>query len=109
MGEGQPATGAVRGRERVTGARADGPRVALYATAWCGYCAAARALLHQKGIEFSEIDVDEDPKLRQEMLERSGRRTVPQVFVGEQHIGGYDDLMSLDRSGELDALLAGAR
>ena len=85
-----------------------GPRVALYATAWCGYCAAARALLRQKGVEFREIDVDEDPKLREEMHSRSGRRTVPQVFIGEQHIGGYDDLKALDLSGELDGLLAGA-
>ncbi len=85
-----------------------GPRVALYATAWCGYCAAARALLRQKGVEFREIDVDEDPKLREEMLARSGRRTVPQVFIGEQHVGGYDDLKALNLSGELDRLLAGA-
>ncbi len=88
-------------------ARAADPRITLYATAWCGYCAAARALLHQKGMEFTEIDVDEDPKRREEMIARSGRRTVPQVFVGDQHIGGYDDLKALERSGKLGAVLAG--
>jgi glutaredoxin 3 len=77
----------------------------MYATAWCGYCARARALLESKNVPFDEIDVDASPRARAEMMTRSGRRTVPQIFIGETHVGGCDELMQLEASGELDPLL----
>lgn len=81
--------------------------IVMYSTAWCGYCQRARNLLERKGAEIREIKIDEDATERTVMLERSGgRRTVPQIFIGERHVGGYDDLAALDRSGELDKLLA---
>jgi len=86
---------------------ADAPLVTMYATGWCGYCARARALLERKGVRWHEIDVD-DPARRTEMTARSGRHKVPQIFIGEHHVGGSHELAALDRSGELDALLAGA-
>jgi glutaredoxin 3 len=80
--------------------------VTMYSTAFCGYCTRARALLDRKGVSVHEIKVDEDPADREAMLKRSGgRRTVPQIFIGERHVGGYEDLAALDRSGELDRLL----
>lgn len=81
------------------------PKVVMYATRWCPYCARARRLLQSKGIEFEEIDVEDRPEARAEMIERSGRRTVPQIFIGSRHIGGSDDLYALDASGGLDPLL----
>ena len=84
------------------------PAVLLYVTGWCPYCERARGLLAKKGVEFTEIDVDEDGKLREEMIARSGRRTVPQIFIGDRHVGGCDDLFALDSSGELDRLIQGA-
>ena len=84
------------------------PAIVLYVTGWCPYCQRARALLAKKGLEFTEIDVDEDGKLREEMIARSGRRTVPQIFIGDEHVGGCDDLLALDGSGELDRLIQGA-
>jgi glutaredoxin 3 len=83
------------------------PDVVIYLAGWCPYCQRARGLLTQKGIQFREIDVDDDPKLREEMIARSGRRTVPQVFIGEKHVGGCDDLFALDGTGELDRLIQG--
>jgi glutaredoxin 3 len=80
--------------------------VVMYSTSYCGYCMRARSLLERKGVAIHEIKVDEDMRERQIMMERSGRRTVPQIFIGERHVGGYDDLAALDRSGELDQLLA---
>lgn len=81
--------------------------IVMYSTAWCGYCQRARNLLERKGAAFREIKIDEDTNERAVMLERSGgRRTVPQIFIGERHVGGYDDLAALDRAGELDKLLA---
>ena len=81
--------------------------IVMYSTAWCGYCQRARNLLERKGVQYREIKIDEDTKEREVMLQKSnGRRTVPQIFIGERHIGGYDDLAALDRSGELDKLLA---
>lgn len=79
----------------------------MYATGWCPYCARARKLLAGKGVEWHEIDVEAEPGRRAEMIERSGRRTVPQIFVGDRHVGGSDDLQDLDRQGELDRLLGG--
>jgi glutaredoxin 3 len=83
------------------------PEVAIYLTGWCPYCQRARALLSKKGVQVREINIDDDPKLREEMIARSGRRTVPQIFIGEQHVGGCDDLMALDARGELDRLIQG--
>ena len=80
--------------------------IVMYSTAWCGYCQRARNLLERKGAAFREIKIDEDMKERDVMMQRSGRRTVPQIFIGERHVGGYDDLAALDRAGELDKLLA---
>jgi glutaredoxin 3 len=82
------------------------PDIVMYSTAWCGYCQRARNLLERKGVAVREIKIDEDVSERETMLKRSGgRRTVPQIFIGERHVGGYDDLAALDRSGELDTLL----
>ena len=84
----------------------DTPDIVMYSTAWCGYCQRARSLFERKGVAVREIKVDEDAKDREAMLQRSGgRRTVPQIFIGERHVGGYDDLAALDRAGELDKLL----
>ena len=83
------------------------PAIVVYASGWCPYCARARALLEKKGLAITEIDV-EDGKLREEMIARSGRRTVPQIFIGEKHVGGCDDLLALEGSGELDRLIQGA-
>ena len=80
-------------------------KVEIYTTQWCPYCSAAKSLLAQKGVAYDEIDA-EDPEVRSAMVRRAnGRRTVPQIFIGERYVGGYDDLAKLDRSGELDTLL----
>ncbi len=84
----------------------DKPKVVMYATAWCPYCNRARALLQAKGVAYTDIDVEQVPGARDEMRARSGRNTVPQIFIGELHIGGYDDTRALDQKGELDKLLA---
>jgi glutaredoxin 3 len=87
----------------------DAPDIVMYSSGWCGYCARARALLESKGVSFREIKVDEDMAERQAMVSRSGgRRTVPQIFIGDRHVGGFDDLYALDKAGELDTLLSGA-
>ncbi|MEJ6813006.1 MAG: glutaredoxin 3 [Octadecabacter sp.] len=84
------------------------PTVELYTTQICGFCHAAKRLLTSKGVSFSEIDVMADPVRRAEMLQRAnGGRTVPQIFIGEMHVGGNDDLQALERAGKLDALLKG--
>jgi glutaredoxin 3 len=82
------------------------PEVVLYTTTWCPYCVRAKALLRRKGATFREVNVEEVPGAREEMEARSGRMTVPQVFVGEVHVGGCDDLHALDQAGGLDRLLA---
>ena len=82
------------------------PKITMYATDYCPYCQRAEALLKGKGVAIDRIDVEADPARRTEMVERSGRRTVPQIFIGDRHIGGCDDLVALDRSGGLDPLLA---
>jgi len=84
------------------------PAVTLYVAGWCPYCQRAVGLLTQKNVAFREIDVDEDQNFREEMIARSNRRTVPQIFIGDRHIGGYDDLCALESSGELDRLIQGA-
>lgn len=81
----------------------------MYSTSWCGFCERARGLLRRKGVEFREILLDETPKERETMMHRSGgRRSVPQIFIGDRHVGGYDELAALDRAGELDQLLGRA-
>jgi glutaredoxin 3 len=81
-------------------------KIVMYTTRWCPYCKAAKALLTRKGREWEEVDVEADPARREEMVKRSGRRTVPQIWIGERHVGGYDDLAALDAAGQLDPLLA---
>ena len=82
------------------------PEIVMYSTTWCGYCQRARGLLQRKGVEVREIKVDEDPGQRDVMITKSGgRRTVPQIFIGERHVGGYTDLIALDQSGELNDVL----
>lgn len=81
-------------------------KVTIYTRPFCGYCARALALLESKGADFEEIEAGMDPELRREMMDRSGRTTFPQIFVGDQHIGGCDDMLALDRDGKLDPLLA---
>ncbi|MDH4215963.1 MAG: glutaredoxin 3 [Gallionella sp.] len=82
-------------------------KVVMYSTAVCPYCIRAENLLQRKGVQMIEkIRVDLQPELRVEMMEKTGRRTVPQIYIGDKYVGGYDDLAALDRSGELAALLA---
>jgi glutaredoxin 3 len=80
--------------------------VRVYSTAFCPYCVMAKRLLDGKGVAYEEIRVDQDLERRDEMMQLSGRRTVPQIFVGQTHVGGFDDLSALDRAGGLDPLLA---
>ena len=82
-------------------------QVRIYTTRTCGYCVAAKNLLANKGLAYDEIPVDGDYALRRELVVMSGRHTVPQIWLGETHIGGYDDLRRLEQQGELDRLLAG--
>lgn len=81
------------------------PEVLMYCTHACPYCQMAVRLFEKKGISISKIQVDEEPEKRQEMLDRTGQRTVPQIYIGDQHVGGYMDLAELDMDGELDMLL----
>ncbi|MBZ8117888.1 glutaredoxin 3 [Roseovarius sp. LXJ103] len=81
--------------------------VEIYTSPLCGFCHAAKRLLSQKGVNFSEVDIAREPARRAEMMQRAnGGRTVPQIFVGDVHVGGCDELYALDRAGKLDALLA---
>ncbi len=83
-------------------------QVEMYTAPLCGFCAAAKRLLASKGVTFTEIDLGREPARRSEMMDRAGgRHTVPQIFVGETHVGGCDDLFALDRAGKLDTLLKG--
>lgn len=95
-----------RGEQGVT---AVAPKVVLYGTRFCPYCVAARQLLKRKGAPFEDIAVDSDRALRREVMARSGRDTVPQIWIGATHVGGYDDISELDRRGELDRLLRGEK
>lgn len=82
-------------------------KVKMYSTASCPFCIRAEALLKSKGVaDIEKLRVDIDPQLRNEMMEKTGRRTVPQIYVGDTHVGGCDDLVALDRAGKLDSLLA---
>jgi len=83
-------------------------KVIMYTTAVCPYCVNAERLLKSKGVtEIEKIRVDLDPERRVEMMQKSGRRTVPQIWIGDRHVGGFDDMHALDQAGQLDALLAG--
>ncbi|WP_456444353.1 glutaredoxin 3 [Thiolapillus sp.] len=81
------------------------PRVVVYSTAMCPYCVRAKSLLQSKGVEYEEIRVDLDRDLMVEMMQRSNRRTVPQIFIDDFHVGGFDDMAQLDAYGKLDPLL----
>ena len=81
------------------------PVIRIYTTRWCGYCAAARELLDEKGVQYEVIDVGFNKNLRREMTELSGHQTVPQIFIDSQPVGGYDDIAALDASGKLNAML----
>lgn len=83
------------------------PNIVIYSTSWCGFCARARKLLKSKGASFQDIDIEESAASREEMERRSGRTSVPQIFIGERHVGGCDDLYALDAAGGLDPLLKG--
>jgi glutaredoxin 3 len=81
--------------------------VTIYTRDFCGYCAAAKRLLTEKGVDFTEHDASYSPELRQQMIQRAnGRSTFPQIFIGATHVGGCDDLFALDRAGKLDPMLA---
>jgi len=81
--------------------------VVMYTTSWCPYCERARKLLAAKNVTFSEIDIESAAERRAEMRNRSGRTSVPQIFIGDHHVGGSDDLAALEAAGKLDALLSG--
>lgn len=79
--------------------------IVMYSTGWCPFCERARALLKRKGLTFREIDIEQDATLRAEMVTRSGRRSVPQIFIGSRHVGGFDELYARERAGERDTPL----
>ncbi len=81
-------------------------KIVMYTKNACPSCSMAQQLLASKGVEWEEINIETGPELRNEMIGRSGRMTVPQIFIGETHVGGFDDLYALDRAGDLDPLLA---
>jgi glutaredoxin 3 len=81
------------------------PEILVYSKHVCPYCVAAKSLLREKGVTYREVMVDQDAAELRRMVERTGRRTVPQIYIGDRHIGGFDELAELDRRGELDPLL----
>ncbi len=83
------------------------PEITLYTSAVCGYCVAAKNFLKSKGLQWKEVRVDTDPLERERMVALARRTSVPQIFIGQTHVGGYDDMMALHRAGKLDPLLAG--
>ncbi len=80
-------------------------QVVMYTKPTCPFCTAAERLFRSKGVDFTVIDIAAEPERRDEMIERSGRRTVPQIFIGDEHVGGFDDLDALDQEGALDRML----
>lgn len=80
-------------------------KVTMYCTDWCPYCIRAEKLLASKGAIINKINLDDQPDRRVEMVERTGRRTVPQIYIGEHHVGGHDEIVSLDKNGDLDVFL----
>jgi glutaredoxin 3 len=85
----------------------DRPEILIYTSAACGYCVAAKNFLRSKGLEWTEVRVDLDPVQREAMLSRARRTSVPQIFVGDTHVGGYDDMMAMHREGRFEPLAAG--
>ena len=83
------------------------PRITMYTSAVCAYCVAAKNFLRSKGLEWTEIRIDTDPAERERMVALAGRTSVPQIFVGDVHVGGYDDMMALHRAGRFEPLLEG--
>ena len=83
------------------------PEITLYTSAMCGYCVAAKNFLKSKGLQWKEVRIDTDPVQRERMVALARRTSVPQIFIGETHVGGYDDMMALHRAGKLEPLLAG--
>jgi glutaredoxin 3 len=81
------------------------PKVVIYTTAWCPFCIRAKAMLDRKGVAYEEIPVDGNPSLRAEMASKAGRTSVPQIWIGDKHVGGCDELHALERGGRLDPLL----
>ncbi|MCP4126006.1 MAG: glutaredoxin 3 [Gammaproteobacteria bacterium] len=81
------------------------PNVVVYSTNICPYCVRAKSLLQRKGIEYEELNIDQDFSLMEQMMEKSQRRSVPQIFIDDYHVGGYDDMAELDAEGRLDQLL----
>jgi glutaredoxin 3 len=92
-----------------TGAPASSPPITLYTSAICGYCVAAKNFLRSRGLAWTEIRIDLDPAEREKMVATTRRTSVPQIFIGDVHVGGYDDMMALQRAGKLDPLLSGAQ
>jgi glutaredoxin 3 len=84
------------------------PPITMYTSATCGYCMAAKNFLKSRGLSWTEVRIDLDPAERERMMARARRTSVPQIFIGDTHVGGYDDMMALHRAGKLDPLLAGA-
>lgn len=82
------------------------PEILIYSSTTCPYCTMAKRLLDRKGVHYNEINVDAKPGLREEMMQKTKRRTVPQIYIGDYHVGGFDDLQALDRQQKLDPLLA---
>ena len=83
------------------------PQITLYTSATCGYCVAAKNFLKSRGLDWNEVRIDTDPAQREKMVALARRTSVPQIFIGETHVGGYDDLLALHRAGKLEPLLAG--
>ncbi len=81
------------------------PTILIYSGKFCPYCTMAKKLLEKKGLVYTEINVDDNPALRQEMMQKTKRRTIPQIYIGEHHVGGFDELYALEKRGELDGLL----
>lgn len=88
--------------------QSDQPEIVIYSSAVCAYCVAAKNFLGSRGLRYREVRVDLDPEERARLVERTRRTTVPQIFIGDTHVGGYDDMMALHRSGGLEPLLAGS-
>jgi glutaredoxin 3 len=102
---GQPLSGTSMSTLPVTSQDTPQAPVVIYTRPFCGFCSRATGLLRQKGVAFTEIEAGFDPALRQEMIKRSGRTTFPQIFVGDTHIGGCDELMALDSEGKFEPML----
>jgi glutaredoxin 3 len=83
-------------------------RIRMYTTEWCGYCVRAKTLLDSRGLPYEEIRMDDDPEFRRKLLDLTGRWTVPQIFIDDTPVGGYDDIKALERSGELERLVGSA-